>query len=561
MPTVMARHREHTNGWLWVLPSLVIPLIVAAVAWTFHVSSEGEQVAPNVRFAGIDISGLSPSAAATEVETREEDFLETPVIIDLGESRVILTAEEIGFDYLYGDTLADVVSARHGEGPWDEFLAWASTPFETVTVEDRFALNVTTARQRLAGEDFVIEAPVEPVLSNEDASYMYAIPGTNGVTVDVDQVVAELVEADIAAGTIEVIAEHATLPPTVTDDQARAAALAVNDETRPGILAVVGDHTAQLSPGQVRSHLVSTVDDGSMEISVDVEGLKEELESAFPEPIGAIVPPVLEVVDGVVVVKSVGVPPPICCSLESVERVAAKLLDGGSTFYQLETRPSDDPEVVAWADGSAVTEPVATFTTNHPCCEGRVTNIQTMADFIRGKYLIPGETFSVNDYVGPRTRDKGYVSAGAIRSGYMTEELGGGVSQFITTLFNASFFGGLDLDEYQSHSIYFSRYPFGREATLSIPGPDLKVTNNTDYPVLIWPTYDDNSITVTLYSTPNVEVEELDQRVSYYNQCRHSEIDRQRTFADGRVEIDTIVANYRPGDGIDCNGRQIPQTP
>ena len=141
----------------------------------------------------------------------------------------------------------------------------------------------------------------------------------------------------------------------------------------------------------------------------------------------------------------------------------------------------------------------------------------------------------------------------------MIEELGGGVSQFITTLFNAAFYGGLDLDEYQSHSIYFSRYPFGREATLSIPGPDLKVTNNTAYPVLIWPTYDDNSITVTLYSTKNVEVVELEQRVSNRAQCRHSEIDRQRTFSDGRVEVDTIIANYRPGDGIDCFGRPIPE--
>jgi vancomycin resistance protein YoaR len=183
-----------------------------------------------------------------------------------------------------------------------------------------------------------------------------------------------------------------------------------------------------------------------------------------------------------------------------------------------------------------------------------------MADFMQGKYLIPGETLSMNEYVGPRTADKGYVAAGAIRGGYMTEELGGGVSQFITTLFNAAFYGGLDLDVYQSHSIYFSRYPFGREATLSNPNPDLQITNSTDYPVLIWPTYTDNSITVTLYSTKNVEVEELEQRVTRRNQCTHSEIDRQRTFSDGRVEVDTIVANYRPDDGLDCNGRPIPQS-
>lgn len=141
----------------------------------------------------------------------------------------------------------------------------------------------------------------------------------------------------------------------------------------------------------------------------------------------------------------------------------------------------------------------------------------------------------------------------------MTDEVGGGVSQFITTMFNAAFFAGLELDQYQSHSVYFSRYPFGREATLSNPWPDLVLTNSTNYPVLVWPTYEATSITVTLYSTNHIDVEEIDQRVTYRNQCQHSEIDRQRTYPDGRVVVDTIEANYRPGDGIDCNGNVIPK--
>jgi vancomycin resistance protein YoaR len=330
--------------------------------------------------------------------------------------------------------------------------------------------------------------------------------------------------------------------------------------TRPGLLAVVGDTTASLSAGKMRSHLVSTVEDGVMSVTMDMGAFQKEVEAAFPDPIGEFVAPELEVVDGVVVVRQPGRPAPVCCSEESMEAAARSYLDGGQTFYLLDTRPDDDEQVVAWADGSQVSEVVSEFTTNHPCCESRVTNIQTMADFMQGKYLIPGETLSMNEYVGPRTADKGYVAAGAIRGGYMTEELGGGVSQFITTLFNAAFYGGLDLDVYQSHSIYFSRYPFGREATLSNPNPDLQITNSTDYPVLIWPTYTDNSITVTLYSTKNVEVEELEQRVTRRNQCTYSEIDRQRTFSDGRVEVDTIVANYRPDDGLDCNGRPIPQS-
>jgi hypothetical protein len=77
--------------------------------------------------------------------------------------------------------------------------------------------------------------------------------------------------------------------------------------------------------------------------------------------------------------------------------------------------------------------------------------------------------------------------------------------------------------------------------------------------VLIWPTYDATSITVTLYSTEHIEVEELEQRVYRRNQCRLIETDRQRTYPDGREVIDTITAFYRPGDGIDCNGNEIPR--
>lgn len=557
----MARHREYDNGWLWILPSLVIPLIVASVAWGAHVSSEGDEIASNVRFAGLDLSGVTTATAASEVGEREREFLDTPVTIDLGETEVVVTAEEIGFDYLYTDTVSALVTARHEDDAFSEFVAWASTPFQGVEIEDVYQLDEDKARARLAQDDFVVEEPVEPILSNDDASYMYAVPGTYGAAVDPDAVITALSTADITDGPVTIEPALAVVAPSVSDEEARAVALRVNEVTRIGFVPVVADQTGNLTPGQIRRHISSTVEGGVMRLSMDVAGFQKEIEAEFPEPIGEFDPPELEVTEtGEIVVVETGTPPPVCCSAASVERAAAQILEEGATFARMLTRPDDDEVMLAWADGSYITEPVAEFTTNHPCCESRVTNIQTMADFMRGKYLIPGETLSMNDYVGPRTREKGYVAAGAIRSGYMTDEVGGGVSQFITTIFNAAFYGGLDLDEYQSHSIYFSRYPFGREATLSIPGPDLVLTNNTDYPVLIWPTYTDTSITVTLYSTDNVEVAELDQRVYNRNQCRHSQIDRERTFSDGRVVVDTIVANYRPGDGIDCNGNRIPQT-
>ncbi len=554
----MSKHRDGWNSSLWVLPSLAIPLVIAAFAWTSHVSSEGKEIAPNVTFAGVDVSRMDIDSVMETVTDRQASVEETPVIIDIGERRLVLTAEEIGFDYRYEETVDHIISARHADGPWKEFVSWVTTPLSPVAVGDVYRLDEEAARSRLAEDDFVLEAPVEPVLTNDDASYLYALPGVNGLGVDIDEVVNELEKADITDGTIEIVAGTAPIAPTISGEDARAMALAVNTTTNQEFIAVLDGSTATFTPGQLRSYLTSSVEDGVMSVSVDLEGFQSEVESMFPDPIGEFRPPVLEVVDGEVVVNEPGLAAPVCCSPESVAQMADEIVNDPHAFYRLDTRPADDPRLLAWADGSATQQLVSQFTTHHRCCENRVTNIHTIADAVNGFYLLPGQTFSLNGYVGPRTKEKGYLVDGAIRGGHHVNEIGGGVSQFTTTLFNAAFYGGLDLDEYQGHSVYFSRYPFGREATLSIPHPDLVFTNVTDYPILIWSTYDDTSITVSMYSTPNVRVEETGPRVSRRGLCRHTEIDRQRTFSDGRVVVDTIVGNYRPDYGLDCSGNVIP---
>ena len=98
----------------------------------------------------------------------------------------------------------------------------------------------------------------------------------------------------------------------------------------------------------------------------------------------------------------------------------------------------------------------------------------------------PGGQFSVNGHVGRRTTENGFVAAGAIRNGEHVSEVGGGVSQFATTLFNAAYFAGLDITTYQAHSEYFDRYLRSREATMGFPDPDLVIENTTPYGVMIW---------------------------------------------------------------------------
>ena len=118
---------------------------------------------------------------------------------------------------------------------------------------------------------------------------------------------------------------------------------------------------------------------------------------------------------------------------------------------------------------------IGQFTTFHPCCESRVTNIHLMAATIDGMVVRPGRA-SINATVGERTSGKGYVPAPAIIGGEVyccdhPANIGGGVSQVATTLFNAVFFAGLEDVFHQPHSLYISRYPMGREATLGWTAP------------------------------------------------------------------------------------------
>ncbi|MEX2322761.1 MAG: VanW family protein [Acidimicrobiia bacterium] len=134
----------------------------------------------------------------------------------------------------------------------------------------------------------------------------------------------------------------------------------------------------------------------------------------------------------------------------------------------------------------------------------RVINIQTMADAVNGVIVMPGEVFSINEFIGQRTLEKGYRRAGAIIGPIIyccdhPANIGGGVSQFATTMYNAIFWSGLEDVEHTPHTLYISRYPMVREATLGYPDPDLKFRNDTDNAVYIKTEHTSTSVTVKFF--------------------------------------------------------------
>lgn len=142
---------------------------------------------------------------------------------------------------------------------------------------------------------------------------------------------------------------------------------------------------------------------------------------------------------------------------------------------------------------------VSQFSTQFPCCQPRVKNIKRIAELVDGVIVKPGDRFSVNELIGPRTSDKGFVLAPSIEDGEMVDTVGGGVSQFATTFYNTLLDGGYAIMERKPHSIWFARYPMGHEATLSFPKPDLVFRNDTASGVVIKTEVGKTYVKVRLY--------------------------------------------------------------
>ena len=253
-----------------------------------------------------------------------------------------------------------------------------------------------------------------------------------------------------------------------------------------------------------------------------------------------------------------GEPATACCTADTASRVNTALHSGSPTV-DLAFVETPRPKGREWGATLGVKELVGEFTTRYAPGQPRVTNIKRIAELTQGALIEPGKTFSINEFVGKRTIEKGFVSGGVIQDGVFQEDIGGGISQYATTLFNAAFFSGLDFADYQSHSIYIGRYPYGREATVSYPAPDLKITNTTPYAVLIWPTATDTSLTVQMWSTRYATGAQTAQSEKpFAAACTRVVTERTRTYADGRPnKVDSVVALYQK-EGIDCSGNPTP---
>ena len=561
-------HGDGPPRWVLALAALpVLALVLLLGAWAIDTAALSGQVQRNVEVAGRPVGGLGEQSLPEVMTSIAEEVAARPVRVTSGDKVYETTAGEIGLTLDEQATSEAALDAGREDSLVTRPFTWLGSFFTPRDVEVRYTVSGPTATAKmveLQGAD--LTAARDPTINLTEQAWV-AVKGVPGQGLDTDTLVDELPEAAARSrtGTIEVEVGSAPVTPNFTDEEAQALADRANQMTANGLQLTAAETTKTVPPEQLRTWIAPTTEDGELSLTINGDAVTQALPRVFDDVAAEPRDARIELgANGPTVVPSQ--PGVVCCGADSAERVWGALSQGepSAELEATVTEPNLTTEEAqalgvkqpvcgnnAWRNGAPTTAGPG-FTTYYIPGEPRVTNIHRIADIVDGTLVLPGQTFSMNERVGPRTREKGFVEAGAIRDGEHVDEVGGGVSQFATTTFNAAYFCGLDITTYQAHSEYFSRYPRGREATMGYPAPDLAFVNDTPYGILIDTSYTSTSVTVTMWATPYASGAQTGITESASGKCQVVTTTRTITYPDRPTATDTFKATYRPGPGESC---------
>lgn len=165
---------------------------------------------------------------------------------------------------------------------------------------------------------------------------------------------------------------------------------------------------------------------------------------------------------------------------------AKKLLQEEKEEYVIPLKITIADKTVGDLGEEAFPNVLGTFTTRYDASnKNRSNNISLASSKIDGTVIMPGETFSYNQTVGKRTIDAGFKEAGAYAGGKVVQEVGGGICQVSSTLYNAVLYANLEIVDRSNHYFQTSYVDAGRDATVSWGTVDFKFKNNRKYPIKI----------------------------------------------------------------------------
>ncbi|HEX6967681.1 MAG TPA: VanW family protein [Micromonosporaceae bacterium] len=560
-------------------PTLLIALggvvVLVALAYGIAFAVVGGGVPPNTTVASasigkVAIGGMSPAAAERKLTAELGPTAKAPIPVVVADDRRSVDPARAGLSF---DAEATVVAAgTRSANP----LSLLKSIFGHRTVAPVTAVETASLSAALDRLD-------ESLADGEGGSIRFdgitpvAIPPVKGTGLVKHEAAALLRGAYLkTAEPVELPTQP--VPAAVTAD---AVQRAIETIAKPAVAAPItllaGSTPVQITPQVIAANLTFAARDGELHPVVDGAGIAAALNDKLAPATAPARDASFDLSSGKPVVV-----PAVAGSKPDLDKlgpaIAAVLADPPPRQLVVPTAPVAPSFTTDDARSLGIKEKVSSFTTHHPCCAPRVTNIHKMADIVNGYIVKPGATFSLNQVVGERDRARGFVPAPMIFNGLYVDSIGGGVSQFTTTIYNAVFFAGLKDVEHHTHSYYISRYPAGREATVSYPEPNFIFQNDTPTGILIQTSYTGTSITVTFWGTKYYDITSTSSaryafttggvRYNTRTDCEPAsgnqgfQIDVTQTFKkDGAVvKTKTLHTRYDPEPVIIC-GPTPPPSP
>ncbi|MFG1790446.1 VanW family protein [Nocardia sp. NPDC049149] len=475
-------------------------LAVAGIAYAVDLALSSGQVPRGTVVAGVDVSGMTTAAADAKLraELGPRSERELPLRIGDVQTRLVPAAAGLGVDW-------DGTWARIGDQPLNPVTRLLSF-FGNRDVAVASAVDDLALDRQLTALRVHDRPSVEGTIAFDKARPV-AVPPVPGRVLDIAAARDELIDQWIAGAVLDLPVHPAplTVRPEAVDKALREVA---EPAVRAPITFAGKGAAAKLDPEQIAS-VVSFAPDGQGGLGLTVDQniavglLAPQLAASEVEAKDATFaltggkPTVVPAVIG----DKINWP-------KTFEQFTALLAAPQERTGQAVYEKVDPKLTTEAAQGLNVVETMGSFTTNGFSGPSGV-NIRVVARKVNGAVVKPGDTFSLNDFTGPRGSAEGYVESGIIDHGRPSTAVGGGISQFATTLYNAAYFAGMEDAGHTEHSYYISRYPAAREATVFDGAIDLRFRNNTPNGVFIEAITTDSEVTVRLWGTKTLNVESI----------------------------------------------------
>ncbi|MCW2853254.1 MAG: VanW family protein [Nocardioides sp.] len=496
--------RREREGGRVVLFLVVALVLLLAGGYTAAYLAAGDKVPRGTTVAGVDIGGRTQAEAAEALEAGLADRVDSPISVTVGDRTEGVRPQDAGLTVDYDASVAEA----GGEQSWEPQRLWdyftGGDDLDAVVDVDDAAMGSLLER---LGADLGSE-PEDGAVAFEKGEIVVTDP-VAGEAIDPEAAREALVAAYLSDDADDEVVELSltTAEPDIDEADVQAALDEFANPALSGpVTLVFGKSPVRLQPRDFAPVLGMKAEAGVLVPELDIDKLTALVAEGVSDE-GAPVDASFEVVGGKP--RVVPAKPGVTYGPADVTDAFLTLVTKTEGQRRMKVEATvDEPELTTKeARALKIKERVSTFTTNYPYAEYRNINIGRAAELVDGTVLEPGETFSLNDVVGERTRENGFTEGFIISNGIFKEDLGGGVSQMATTVFNAMFFAGLKDVEHKPHSFYIDRYPVGREATVAWGAVDLRFQNDTPYGVLVKASVTpagpgtQGVVTVSMYST------------------------------------------------------------